>query len=261
MRLIAFGYGLVCYAVFFGTFLYAIAFVGNLPVPYAIDAAPPGSGPETGTAGAVLIDLLLLTVFAVQHSVMARPSFKRWWTKIVPKPIERSTYVLFASLALILLFWQWRPIPMTIWSLEGPMAIVMMALFWTGWGIVLISTFLISHFELFGLQQVWMNLRQKKFADPVFHTPYLYGLVRHPIYLGFIIAFWSAPHMTAGHLLFAVVTLAYILVAIQFEERDLITLFGEKYLAYKKRVSMLLPIPKAKAGPENPQTPAVPADR
>jgi methanethiol S-methyltransferase len=248
MRLIAFGYGLACYALFFGTFLYAIAFVGNLPVPHTIDNAQ-----DTGTAGAVLIDLLLLTVFAVQHSVMARPAFKRWWTRIVPKPIERSTYVLFASLALDLMFWQWRPIHTTVWSLEGPMAIVMTALFWTGWGIVLLSTFLISHFELFGLQQVWMDLRQKKFADPVFHTPYLYGLVRHPIYLGFIIAFWSAPVMTAGHLLFAVVTLAYILVAIQFEERDLIDLFGEKYVAYRKRVSMLLPIPKAKPDLRNEQ--------
>jgi len=247
MRVLALGYGLVCYAVFLGTFLYAIAFVGNLPVPHTIDHAIAASLPE-----AIGWDLALLGVFAVQHSLMARPAFKAWWTKIVPKPIERSTYVLFASLALCLLFWQWRPIDATVWAVTDPVgAGLLTGMFWAGWVIVLISTFLISHFELFGLQQVWMNLRQKKFADPVFHTPYLYGLVRHPIYLGFIIAFWSTPVMTAGHMLFACMTLAYILIAIQFEERDLVDLFGDAYRDYRKRVSMLIPLPNRRAGDVN----------
>lgn len=242
MRVVAFAYGLVCYALFFGTFLYAIAFVGNLPVPHTIDNAVAASVPE-----AIIWDVVLLGVFAVQHSVMARPAFKRMWTKIVPKAIERSTYVLFASLALDLLFWQWRPIDMAVWSVSDPVsASLLTGLFWAGWGVVLISTFLISHFELFGLHQVWMNLRQKSFPDPVFHTPYLYGLVRHPIYLGFIIAFWATPHMTAGHLLFAIMTLAYILIAIQFEERDLIAMFGDTYRSYRKRVAMLIPLPGRK---------------
>lgn len=247
MRMAALGYGLVCYAIFLGTFLYAIAFVGNLPVPHTIDHAIAASLPE-----AIVWDVVLLGVFAVQHSLMARPAFKAWWTKIVPKPIERSTYVLFASLALCLLFWQWRTIDATVWSVTDPAgAGLLTGMFWAGWVIVLISTFLISHFELFGLQQVWMNLRQKKFADPVFHTPYLYGLVRHPIYLGFIIAFWSTPVMTAGHMLFACMTLAYVLIAIQFEERDLINLFGDAYRDYRKRVSMLIPLPNRRAGDVN----------
>jgi protein-S-isoprenylcysteine O-methyltransferase Ste14 len=243
MRLVAFGYGLVSYAIFFGTFLYAIAFVGNLSVPQTIDSAVPA-----GPGEAIMWDVALLGIFAAQHSVMARPAFKRWWTKIVPKPIERSTYVLFASLALVLLFWQWRPIDAVVWSITDPVgAGLMTGLFWMGWGIVLISTFLISHFELFGLHQVWLNLRQKTFSDPVFRTPYFYGLVRHPIYLGFIIAFWATPVMTAGHLLFACMTLAYILIAIQFEERDLIDLFGDTYRSYRGRVSMLVPLPGRKA--------------
>ena len=247
MRVLALGYGLVCYALFLGTFLYAIAFVGNLPVPHTIDHAIAASLPE-----AIAWDVALLGIFAVQHSLMARPAFKAWWTKIVPKPIERSTYVLFASLALCLLFWQWRPIEATVWAVTDPVgAGLLTGLFWAGWVIVLISTFLISHFELFGLQQVWMSLRQKKFADPVFHTPYLYGLVRHPIYLGFIIAFWSTPVMTAGHMLFACMTLAYILIAIQFEERDLINLFGDAYRDYRKRVSMLIPLPSRKVADVN----------
>jgi protein-S-isoprenylcysteine O-methyltransferase Ste14 len=247
MRMLALGYGLICYALFLGTFLYAIAFVGNLPVPHTIDHAIAASLPE-----AILWDVVLLGVFAVQHSLMARPAFKAWWTKIVPKPIERSTYVLFASLALDLMFWQWRPIDAPVWAVTDPVgAGLLTGMFWAGWVVVLISTFLISHFELFGLQQVWMNLRQKKFADPVFHTPYLYGLVRHPIYLGFIIAFWSTPVMTAGHMLFACMTLAYILIAIQFEERDLINLFGDAYRDYRKRVSMLIPLPSRKSADVN----------
>ena len=242
MRLLALAYGLVCYAIFLCTFLYAIAFVGNLPVPHTIDSAIAASVPE-----AIVWDVVLLGTFAVQHSVMARPAFKRWWTKIVPKPIERSTYVLLASLALVLMFWQWRPIDAVVWSVSDPVgAGLLTGLFWAGWAIVLVSAFLISHFELFGLHQVWVNLRQKTFADPVFHTPYLYGMVRHPIYLGFIIAFWASPTMTAGHLLFAGMTLAYILIAIQFEERDLVNLFGDAYRNYRKRVSMLIPLPSRK---------------
>lgn len=242
MRLLALAYGLVCYVIFLGTFLYAIAFVGNLPVPHTIDHAIAASLPE-----AIAWDVVLLGIFAVQHSVMARPAFKKLWTRIVPKTIERSTYVLFASLALDLMFWQWRPIDAVVWSVNDPIGSgLLTGLFWAGWAIVLISTFLISHFELFGLHQVWMNLRQKKFADPVFHTPYLYGLVRHPIYLGFMIAFWATPVMTAGHLLFACMTLAYVLIAIQFEERDLIDLFGDAYRNYRKRVSMLIPLPNRK---------------
>jgi methanethiol S-methyltransferase len=243
MRILALAYGLICYALFFGTFLYAIAFVGNLPVPHTVDAGTAAPLPT-----AIAIDVLLLGVFAIQHSVMARPAFKRWWTKIVPAPIERSTYVLFASLALILLFWQWRPISTPMWTATDPAgAAILTALFWTGWGIVLISTFLISHFELFGLRQVWLHARQQPFPDPVFRTPYLYGLVRHPIYLGFLIAFWSTPNMSAGHMLFAAATTAYILIAIQFEERDLIAMFGEAYASYRKRVPMLLPVPTGKS--------------
>lgn len=247
MRLLALAYGLVCYVIFLGTFLYAIAFVGNLPVPHTIDHAIAGSLPE-----AIAWDVVLLGIFAVQHSVMARPAFKKLWTRIVPRTIERSTYVLFASLALDLMFWQWRPIDAVVWSVSDPVSAgLLTGLFWAGWAIVLISTFLISHFELFGLHQVWMDLCRKKFADPVFHTPYLYGLVRHPIYLGFMIAFWATPVMTAGHLLFACMTLAYVLIAIQFEERDLIDLFGDAYRNYRKRVSMLIPLPNRKVAEAN----------
>ena len=230
-------FGSGAYAVSFATILYAIGFVANLWVPKGID-----SGAPSPLAEALLVNTLLLTVFALQHSVMARPRFKRFWTLVVPKPIERSTYVLFASLSLILLFWQWRPIPLPLWTVTDPAgAAVLQAASVAGWALVLVSTFLISHFELFGVTQVVMHWLGRAVPETAFRTPLLYNLVRHPIYLGFIIAFWAAPTMTVGHLLFAAVTTAYIFVGILLEERDLIELFGDDYRRYRKRVSMLLP--------------------
>lgn len=236
-RIVAFLYGLTSYAVFFIAFLYAVGFVANLVVPKSID-----SGVPTPITQALIVDLILMTVFALQHSVMARKQFKEWWTQYVPKSIERSTYVLFASLALLLIFWQWQPIPAILWHIDNPRtAWAITGVSFLGWFIVLTGTFLINHFELFGLHQVASNLSGQPMPAPRFRTPLYYQLVRHPIYLGFIIAFWAAPTMSVGHLLFAAVTTAYIFVGILLEERDLVELFGDEYRRYKKQVAMLIP--------------------
>jgi protein-S-isoprenylcysteine O-methyltransferase Ste14 len=236
-RITVFFYGLAAYLVFFFTFLYAIGFVDGVIVPKTID-----DGAIGGLGYAIIIDILLLSLFAVQHSVMARQGFKRWWTRLVPRSVERSTYVLLASLALILLFWQWRPVPTVIWQItDMKWAMVITGLSLFGWLLVLLSTLMINHFELFGLQQVFNNFVGRTAPEAHFKTPGLYKLVRHPIYLGFIIAFWAAPVMTIGHLLFAAVTTAYIFVGITLEERDLMAHFGEEYRRYRGRVAMLVP--------------------
>jgi methanethiol S-methyltransferase len=235
-RVFALMYGVVAYALFFVTFLYALGFVEGLFVPKTID-----SGAQGGLATAVIVDLAILTVFAVQHSVMARPAFKRWWTRFVPAVVERTTYVFLASAALALILWQWRPLPAVVWRVEGAPAAILLAVSFAGWGLVFASTFLINHFELFGLEQVILNLQGREAESPKFRTPLFYKLVRHPLYLGFIIAFWAAPTMTVGHLMFAAVTTAYIFVGALLEERDLVALFGETYVEYRRKVAMLIP--------------------
>jgi methanethiol S-methyltransferase len=236
-RLLVLLYGLASYVLFFMTFLYAVGFVSGLVVPKTID-----TGTIVPMAEAVIINLLLMSVFAVQHSVMARKQFKQWWTHFVPKSVERSTYVLFSSLALILLFWQWRPMPALVWHIDNPLiGMAAIGLSFAGWLTVLSSTFLINHFELFGLHQVANNLVGRPMPPLRFRTPLYYKFVRHPIYLGFIVAFWAAETMTIGHLLFAAVTTAYIFVGILLEERDLVDLFGDEYRRYKDHVSMLVP--------------------
>ena len=235
---LTFLYGLIVYGFFLSTFLYAIGFVGNIVVPKAID-----TGAHGGIAEALVVDVLLLGLFAVQHTVMARRAFKRWWTRIVPPAAERSTYVLAASLSLALLLWQWRPIAEpVVWKVDGAAATsVLWAVFWLGWALLLFSSFLINHFELFGLRQVFVHLAGRELPEPQFRTPLVYRYVRHPIYLGFLLAFWAAPVMTAGHLLFSIATSGYILVGIWFEERDLIDDYGERYRRYRNQVGMLLP--------------------
>jgi protein-S-isoprenylcysteine O-methyltransferase Ste14 len=240
--LISFCYGIATYLIFLATFLYAIGFVGNLVVPKAID-----TGSAVPLTEALSVNLLLLGLFAVQHSVMARPAFKRWWTRIVPQPVERSTYVLFASAALLLLYWQWRPIPELVWNVEDVSGVqVLNTIFWLGWLLLLVSTFLINHFELFGLRQVFGRLLNRSLPTPTFKTPLVYRYVRHPIYLGFLLAFWATPVMTVGHLLFSIATTGYILIGIYFEERDLIDQFGDQYRRYREQVGMLLPLRRRK---------------
>jgi protein-S-isoprenylcysteine O-methyltransferase Ste14 len=242
-------YAVFSYALFLASFLYAIGFVGDLWVPKTINAP----GGEGGWA-AFLIDALVLGAFAIQHSVMARPAFKRWWTRIVPTPIERSTYVLFSSLFLCLIFVAWQPLPTPVWDLRGTAAgQVLLALYALGWLVVLLSTFMISHFELFGLTQVWRRLRAEPAHASVFKEVLFYRFVRHPIMLGFLIAFWAAPLMTHGRLLFALLTTAYILVGIRLEEHDLIRQLGTAYQAYRARVPMLIPLPRMRPrGAERP---------
>jgi protein-S-isoprenylcysteine O-methyltransferase Ste14 len=236
-RIAFFIYGTLSYVIFLGTFLYAIGFIGNFGVPTTLD------GVAAGPLGiALAIDVGLLGLFAMQHSLMARKWFKDWWTRMVPKPLERSTYVLFSSLALILLFWQWRPLGGVVWSIEDPLArFILLGLFAFGWGLVLASTFLINHFDLFGLRQVWLYLLGRPYTALRFGTPGPYRLVRHPLYVGWLFAFWSTPTMTLAHLLFSVATTAYILIAIQLEERDLVREHGDSYEAYRRSVPMLIP--------------------
>ncbi|MBI4998842.1 MAG: isoprenylcysteine carboxylmethyltransferase family protein [Rhodocyclales bacterium] len=236
-RIAIFAYGIINYVVFLATFLYSIGFVGNLLVPKSIDSPPEGPlGP------ALLIDAALLGVFAVQHSVMARAGFKRWWTRIIPKAAERSTYVLFSNLALILVFALWQPLGGVIWTVANPVGqVVLWALCALGWTLILVASFMINHFDLFGLRQVWLNLHGKECGGLAFVTPGPYRVIRHPIYLGFIVAFWATPTMTAAHLFFALLTTAYILIAVRFEERDLVTAHGARYREYRKLVPMLVP--------------------
>ena len=236
-KFVAFLYGLVAYLVFFGSFLYAIGFVTGIVVPKTLD-----SGPFAPIGEALITDLLLLGLFAIQHSVMARKEFKRWWTQFVPASVERSTYVLFSSLLLILMFWQWRAIPTVVWQVTNQsLAQALLGLSLAGWLIVLLGTFLINHFELFGLHQITNNLTRRSMPAPQFKTPFFYKVVRHPIYVGFLIAFWTTPIMTTGHLLFSAMTTGYIIIGTLLEERDLIATFGDDYRHYRKRVSMFIP--------------------
>lgn len=240
---LAFLFGVVSYLVFFATFLYSIGFVGNIVVPKSIDSGTPGP-----LVTAIIINCCLLSLFALQHSIMARLRFKEWWTTIVPKPVERSLYVFLSSLILILMFWQWRPMDYVIWNVSNQIgATILWGFFFLGWLIVLLSTFLIDHFELFGLAQVYKFFSGNEFKGSSFKMPLLYDLVRHPMMLGFVIAFWATPTMTAGHLLFSVMTTGYILVALHFEEKDLVEMHGDEYREYQKTVSMIVPLPKRKA--------------
>ncbi len=246
-KIAAFAYGIISYLIFFSTFSYAIGFIGDFLVPRSIDSLPVQDPFGKG----LLINLGLLGLFAVQHSLMARKSFKKMWTRIVPEPIERSTYVLFSSLAIALLLWQWRPMGGTIWNIEeSTIRIALHLLCASGWFLLFMATFLINHFELFGVQQVWHYLRGRAKKSDSFVTPGPYRLIRHPLYLGWCIAVWSTPTMTVAHLLFAVATTGYIIVGIQFEERDLVATFGESYREYKRRVPMLIPGFRRSAPPQ-----------
>jgi protein-S-isoprenylcysteine O-methyltransferase Ste14 len=235
-RISIFLYGIVSYLIFFGAFLYGIGFIGGFLTPTTLD-----SPPDSSLGWALTVDLGLLAAFALQHSGMARPAFKRWWTRIIPEEMERSTYVLVSSLALVALYVFWEPIGGVIWSAEGTMRTAVIGLFLFGWLLLLYTTFLIDHFDLFGLKQVWRRLGNKAYRAPVFRTPSLYKLVRHPLYIGWLTIFWAAPTMTVAHLVFALGTTAYILIAIRWEERDLVTAFGTTYLDYQSRTPMLIP--------------------
>lgn len=235
-RLALAAYGALCYLLFLATFVYAMAFVANLPGVKGMDSGPAVPLPE-----ALLVDVLLLAIFSVQHSVMARPAFKRWWTRIVPAAAERSTYVLASSAALALLIWQWRPLGSMVWTFSGSTALAIQGVSILGWGVVLVSTFLINHFELFGLRQSLAPVLGLRETNTQFRTPGFYRFVRHPIYLGFLLAFWATPVMSMGHLLFAIMTTGYILVGIALEEHDLVDLFGDDYVHYRERVGMLFP--------------------
>ena len=251
MGALAFLYGTVSYLAFLAVFLYAIGFVGGFGVPKTVDSG--ASGP---LAESLVVDALLLGLFALQHSVMARPGFKRWWTRIVPKSVERSTYVLFASLALALLFWQWRPIAGAAWEISNPVGrAAMHTLFALGWITVLLATFMINHFDLFGLRQVWLRVRGADYSEVAFVTRGFYNFVRHPIMLGFLIAFWATPTMTMGHLLFSIATTAYIFIGIFFEERDLAAAHGRSFEQYRRQVPMILPLSRQKPGPERAVSP------
>jgi protein-S-isoprenylcysteine O-methyltransferase Ste14 len=235
-------YGVVAYLIFFATFCYAVGFVSALFVPKNIDSVP-----DSPLGFALFANAGLLSLFALQHSIMARPAFKRWWTRLVPEPIERSTYVLFSSVCLLLLFWFWQPMGGVIWNVESESTrAILTALCLFGFGVVLVTTFLINHFDLFGLRQVWLYFTGKKYEHLPFRTPLYYKYVRHPLYLGFMIAFWAAPTMTAAHLFFAVMTTGYMIIAIQFEENDLVKHFGTKYQDYQRSAPMLIPFTKLK---------------
>ena len=240
MRVLGFVYGVLAYALAMATVLYSIGFLGGL-APKSIDTGTPVPLASSGA----LVDVLLLGLFALQHSIVARPQFKEWWTRIVPAPIERSTYVLLSALVLALLYWKWQPIAGVVWDVRGVAgaAIVLGAIFWLGWAIVFVSTFLINHFDLFGLAQVWALWRGTELSPPAFRTPFLYKVVRHPLYVGFILAFWATPLMTTGHLLFSALATGYIFVGMWLEERDLVAVFGDTYVRYRERVSMIVPLP------------------
>jgi methanethiol S-methyltransferase len=250
-RLLILVYAIMSYAVFLVSFLWAVGFVGNYRVPKSIDV-----GGRANLSGAIVVDLLLLGIFAIQHSIMARRAFKQWWARLFPVACQRSTYVLLSSLILLLLFWQWRPIPMPVWQVGGVAAWLLIGVYWLGWSIVLASTFMIDHFDLSGLGQAFFALRGAEIPSQSFKTPLLYKIVRHPLILGFLLAFWATPEMTAGHLLFAIMTTAYILVGLQFEERDLIAQFGTTYQQYRRRVPMLLPRIFGRSRADNRQTEA-----
>jgi methanethiol S-methyltransferase len=242
VRFMFFAFGVASHALFLAVFLYMALFTGNLLVPKTIDFPAPAAGASVGFA--VLVNVLLLTLFTVPHSVMARPAFKRWWTCIIPAAIERSLYVLIANLCMILLMWQWRPIGAVIWDVPGPVGRALVwTLFGAGWLLVPVASLMINHFDLFGTRQVWLHFRDQAYTYLPFRTPMLYKVIRHPIYVGWIIAFWATPTMTAGHLLFAVFQTAYMLIAIPIEERDLVLAYGEKYEEYRARVPALIPRP------------------